>query len=167
MISELNPNGVEHWINQQMVNAIEDAFKKTLNCDEVYYYWVECSDRPNPCMHSDHRIAWFGRGLIPFLKKMQHRAPKPFVIMATSSKNKSGIVDDGWGFDKKTKEWVELYPFKSYKEPPYSNTYWIGDVKGNGSMICGDRLLCALVERIKEKKTKQIKKTWGKGYYNP
>ena len=168
MINELNPPGVELWINQQMATAIEDAFKRVLNSEEVYYYYHECSGRPGPCNGSEHRMVWFGRGLIPFIKKLRHRVPMPFMIMATSSKTKYGVVDDGYGFDKKTKEWVRLYDYKDFREPYYSNTYWIGDMSFEGDMICGDKLFNALVDRIKEKKTRQLRRTWGsKKFYNP
>lgn len=167
MIQELNPNGVEQWINRQMVNAIEDAFKRVLNCDEVFYYYHECPGRPGPCDGGDHRMVWFGSGLIPFIKKLQHRTPMPFCIMVTSSKNKYGVVDFGCSPDKKNGGWVRIYDFKDSAEPHYNNTYWIGDMCDDGSMGCGDKIFCTLVERIREKKTRQIKRTWGKGYYNP
>lgn len=154
MLTDLNPKGgVENWINQMLVKTIEDSLKKQLNTETVNYFFVECDGRPGSC-NGKHKVVWFGKGLIPFIRKCLLRRPKTFALYATSSKCKSGI----------RQSWQVVFENGQTWGPP-GNTVDLGDMHSGGE-CSGDRIFDKLVERIRKKAAKQLYLD-GHGYYWP
>lgn len=138
MILELNTkHGFEVWINQQLVETIENEFKTALETDELYYYYIPCQCKTN--REGKNEVKWVGKiTLIDFIKKVQKIDSHFCPIGVTNAKSKKALLDyfDN-SFDKKSKVW----------------DYWIGDAAFQ-DMVCGDDLFIGLWERVKNKATK-------------
>ena len=73
MITKLNPkHGMDVWINQQLANEIEDAFKQTLKTENLVYYYVVCSNNQQEEKTLKKQVKWMGSmPLIDFMNKVQ------------------------------------------------------------------------------------------------
>lgn len=138
MILELNTkHGFEVWINQQLVKTIENEFKKVLETDELFYYYIPCQCDKNH--EGKNEVKWVGKiTLIDFIKKVQKINSHFCPMGVTNAKSKKALLEyfDN-SFDKNSKVW----------------DYWIGDADFQ-DMVCGDDLFITLWDRVKNKATK-------------
>lgn len=132
MIKELNNRiDIDIIFNRFLEDKIETAFRSRLNTDKLYYYYESCkgNSHDDEC-NNNHKTVWVGNvRLSKFIKKVKSKKYNAPVLMVTSSKTKSGIVESDF--------WKE------------GNVYWIGDVDRRHDMICCDRLFEELWRRIK------------------
>jgi hypothetical protein len=142
MLKNLNTkHGFEVWINQQLVDAIENEFKNVLETEDLYYYYSPCECGKNK--EHKHEVKWVGKTtLIEFMKKVQKINNRFCPIGVTNAKNKAALKDY---FD---------HHFYEQESPVWD--YWIGDVVGD-KMVCGDELVISLWNRVKDKATKDAK----------
>lgn len=142
MILELNTkHGFEVWINQQLVETIEKEFKKGLETDELYYYYIPCQ-----CEKKDKEkteVKWMGKtSLINFIKKVQKVDNHFCPIGVTNAKSKKALVD------RLNNHFLDNdHPVKDY---------WIGDTV-HQDMVCGDELFIKLWDRVRDQVTKGSK----------
>lgn len=159
MLTELNPHrDINCYINDKIAEEVENAYKKCLGVDTLYYYVTEHDDRRMFCS----KPVWYGPlTLIQFIHKFKNRIKRNncehimYTPTVTSAKNKSAIRKDGYCWDGE--EWVYLYedvPVMVQVELALSggiedNTYWIGDFRPEGTPICCDIMLEWLWNRVK------------------
>lgn len=139
MLRELKmKHGLDVWVNQQLENTIEEAFKKVLETEELNYFIEVCL---GVCEGNHrHEIKWFGKiRLKDFIKKVQRREYSFCVLGVTNAKTKSELED-----------YLEN---KLYSKDSEVWDYWIGDVVGD-KMVCGDEMVIVLWDRIRDKVTK-------------
>lgn len=131
----------ELMITHMLIGRVEDAFKKYLGCDRVYYYAYDFSwDKTGePVGPYTRRMVWFGPDLFDFIRKAKkHRWG---VLMATSVNSKGKVVDDCDCLN-----WAR----PEHKDTCPENAYWIGDVAywrkdketGEVSPVPGGRMVC-------------------------
>lgn len=139
---ELNTkHGLEVWINQKLVEEIENAFKKLLKTEDLNYYYIPCTCENKNKTGSNTK--WVGNiSLIDFIKKIQKLNHHFCPIGVTNAQNKKDL---------------EFYFNKEFHslEPKHWD-YWIGDVVG-AEMATGDELFIVLWNRVKNQVTKNSK----------
>jgi hypothetical protein len=140
MIKELDlTHGLDVWVNKQLENEIETVFKKVLDTDVLYYYYISLKRDQKDCKMKKE-VKWMGKvSLINFIKKVQKVDGHFCPIGVTNAKSKKVLLNylEYHFHDTDVKVW----------------DYWIGDVV-RAEMVCGDDMVITLWDRIKNKVTK-------------
>lgn len=144
MIINLNPkHGFEVWINQKLSDEIEMEFKRVLETEELFYYYIPCHCDTN--RKDKNEVKWAGKvKLIDFIKKIQSLDSHFCPIGVTNSPSKKQLLN-----------FFENGIHQKHDDITYWD-YWIGDVVQQ-DMVCGDDLVIELWNRIKNKETKDSK----------
>jgi hypothetical protein len=137
----IGPN-LEVWVRRMLVREIEDAYRETLESDTLNYYYTEFIKDDSAMGGVRSRIVWCGSGLLNFIRTVQRRRLQYVDLHVTSSRTKSGIVDQ---WDDDTSEMREVVD---------TNVIWIGDVGERGHMCCCNDAWNHLWIHVRDKKAK-------------